>query len=48
MTPALTAAGSAITGAVLALFTIIGGVSAISPEANAPAKSEQVVVYDAP
>ena len=48
MTPVLTAVGSAITGAVLALFTVIGGVSAISPSANAPAKSEQVVIYDAP
>ena len=48
MTPALAAIGSVITGAVLALFTIIGGVSAISPDANAPAKSEQVVIYDAP
>lgn len=48
MTSAVAAAGSVITGAVLALFAIIGGVSAISPGANAPAKSEQVVIYDAP
>ena len=48
MTPVLAAVGSAITGAVLAHFTIVGGVSAISPTPNAPVKSEQVVVYDAP
>lgn len=48
MTPVLAAVGSVISGAVLALFTIIGGVSAISPTPNAPTKSEQVVIYDAP
>jgi len=44
----MSAAASVVTGAVLALVAIIGGVSAITPGANAPAKSEQVVVYDAP
>lgn len=48
MTHAFASVGSVITGAVLALFTVIGGVSAISPSANAPSKSEQVVIYDAP
>lgn len=48
MTPVLAVVGSTITGAVLALLTIVGGVSAISPSPNALAKSEQVVVYDAP
>lgn len=44
----LAAVGSVVTGAVLALLTIIGGVQAVAPDANAPAKSEQVVLYDAP
>ena len=48
MTPLLAAVGSVITGTVLALFTVVGGVSAISPTPNAPSKSEQVVIYDAP
>ena len=48
MTPVLATVGSVITGAVLALFTVVGGVSAITPSPNAPSKSEQVVIYDAP
>lgn len=48
MTPVLAAVGSVIAGVVLAVLAIVGGVSAISPAANAPAKSAQVVMYDAP
>ena len=44
----MTALGSVIAGAILAVVAIIGGVSAISPPANSAAKSEQVVTYDAP
>ncbi|MGE9807696.1 MULTISPECIES: hypothetical protein [unclassified Janibacter] len=48
MTSALAAVGAVVTGAILALFTIVGGVSAVTPAANGPEKSETVVVYDAP
>lgn len=44
----MTAAASVVTGVVLALFAVIGGVSAIAPSPNSAAKSEQVVLYDAP
>jgi len=36
-----------ITGIVLALLAVLGGVSAITPAANAEDASEQVVLYDA-
>ena len=44
----MTALGSVIAGAILAVVAIIGGVSAISPSANSAAKSEHVATYDAP
>ncbi|KGN38885.1 hypothetical protein [Knoellia subterranea] len=43
-----TALGSVAAGAILALVAIFGGVAAISPSANSAAKSERVVIYDAP
>lgn len=46
MTGLVQAGGSIVTGVVLALFTILGGVSAITPGANAPEASDQVVMYD--
>lgn len=48
MTTLVGALGSVVVGAVLALVTVVGGVAAISPAPNAAAKSEQVVLYDAP
>ena len=48
MMTSLSAIGATVAGAVLALVAVIGGVSAVSPSANSAAKSEQVVVYDAP
>jgi hypothetical protein len=42
------AVGSILAGVVIALFAVIGGVNAVSPSANPPSKSEQVVLYDAP
>ena len=44
----MTSLASVITGVVLALVAVVGGISAVTPSANAPSKSEQVVVYDAP
>ncbi|KGN32691.1 hypothetical protein N802_17180 [Knoellia sinensis KCTC 19936] len=44
----MSALAATVTGVVLALFAVVGGVSAISPTPNAPAASENVVVYDAP
>lgn len=48
MTNPAAAIGSMITGVVLALVAVVGGVSAVAPSANSAAKSEQVVNYDAP
>jgi len=48
MMTSLGAVASLITGAVLALVTVVGGVSAVTPGANSAAKSENVVFYDAP
>ncbi|EAP99245.1 hypothetical protein JNB_03715 [Janibacter sp. HTCC2649] len=48
MTNSASAIGATITGVVLALVAVIGGVSAVTPSANSAAKSEQVVNYDAP
>ncbi|MFW5471557.1 hypothetical protein ACOCJ4_16105 [Knoellia sp. CPCC 206435] len=48
MTSPVSAIAATIGGALLALVAVIGGVSAVSPTANSPAKSEQVVLYDAP
>ncbi|KGN42883.1 hypothetical protein [Knoellia aerolata] len=48
MTSSVAAIAATLGGALLALVAVIGGVSAIAPTANSPAKSEQVVLYDAP
>lgn len=48
MMTSVAAIGATITGAVLALVAVVGGVSAVTPSANSAAKSEQVVFYDAP
>lgn len=48
MTTSMGAIGATITGVVLALVAVVGGVSAVTPSANSTAKSEQVVFYDAP
>lgn len=42
------AGGSVAAGVILALFGILGGVSAITPSANSSEASDQVVLYDAP
>ncbi|MDN5715800.1 MAG: hypothetical protein L0G89_01055 [Janibacter sp.] len=44
----VSAAISFVAGAVLALITLMGGVAAITPDANSAAKSDTVVFYDAP
>ena len=44
----MSAAASVVTGAVLALVAVIGGLGTIAAPPNSPAKSEQVVIYDAP
>lgn len=44
----MSAVAATVTGVVLALVAVLGGVQAISPAPNAPAKSERVVIYDAP
>lgn len=48
MMTSVAAIGATITGAVLALVAVVGGVTAVTPGANSAAKSEQVVFYDAP
>ena len=48
MMTSFSAVAATITGAVLALVAVVGGVSAVAPSANSAAKSEQVVFYDAP
>ena len=42
----MTAVASIVTGVVIALVGVVGGVSAITPKANSAAKSEQVVSYN--
>lgn len=42
------AVASFVTGVLLALIAVIGGVSAVSPDPNSSAASERVVRYDAP
>lgn len=42
------AGGSVAAGVVLALFAVLGGVSAITPSANSGEATDQVVLYDAP
>lgn len=48
MTSSFSALGATIGGVLLALVAVVGGVSAVTPSANSAAKSEQVVLYDAP
>lgn len=45
---ALAATASVGAGVVLALITVVGGVSAITPTPNSAAVSSEVVRYDAP
>ena len=42
-----TAVASILTGVVLALVAVVGGVSAVSPTVNSADQTEQVVTYDA-
>lgn len=48
MSALVQAGGSIVAGVVLALFSILGGVSALSPGTNSAEASDQVVLYDAP
>ena len=48
MNPGVGSAASFVVGVVLALFAILGGVSAVTPDANPAAASDDVVRYDAP
>ena len=45
---ATASAVSIVTGVILALFTIVGGVSAVTPGANPASASQDIVTYDAP
>lgn len=47
MSSSLQAGGSVVAGVVLALVAVLGGVSAITPSANADSASDNVVLYDA-
>jgi len=47
MSSTLQAGGSVVAGIVLALFAVLGGVSAITPSANSAEATDQVVLYDA-
>ena len=42
------AVGSLVVGILLGLGAIVGGVSAVTPDANPASASDQVVRYDAP
>lgn len=46
MSPLVQAGASVAAGVVLSLVAILGGVSAITPAANSPEASDQVVLYD--
>lgn len=48
MSEMVVAGGSMVTGVVLGLVAILGGVSAITPGANSEEATNQVVLYDAP
>ncbi len=48
MNPGVGSAASFVVGVMLALFAILGGVSAVTPDANPAAASDDVVRYDAP
>lgn len=48
MTSPLQAGGSLAAGVLLALFAVLGGVSALTPTANSAEQSDGVVLYDAP
>lgn len=39
--------GSVVAGVVLALFSVLGGVSAMSSSPNSAEATDQVVLYDA-
>jgi hypothetical protein len=39
---------SAVAGVGIAIIAVIGGVNAVSPDANPASASEKVVRYDAP
>ena len=47
MNAVVAAGGSIVAGVVLALFSVLGGVSAITPGPNSAEATDQVVLYDA-